>query len=101
MLLQAEAEIVHQKITSTDRTFDQLIGYLLASRPLAQGWLLDLGLGHYTEDTAVEGNYRDCIDANVHWFVTSHVEALVTTRLELLGSGPTGGYALVQLHYRL
>lgn len=101
VLLQAEAEIVHQKVVATDRTFDQLVGYLLATRPIVQAWLLDVGVGHYTQDTEVDGNYRDCVDANVHWFVTSHFEALLTTRLELLGSGPTGGYALAQIHYRL
>lgn len=101
LLLQAEAELVHQKVSSTSRSFDQLVGYLLASRPLAKSWLLDVGLGHYTQDTEVDGNYRDSVDANVHWFVTSHFEALVTTRLEVLGSGPTGGYALAQVHYRL
>jgi hypothetical protein len=101
LLLQAEAELVHQEVVSTSRKLDQIVGYLLATRPLAHAWLLDVGVGHYTQDTGVEGNYRDSVDANVHWFVSSHFEALLTTRLELLGSGPTGGYALAQVHYRL
>lgn len=101
LLVQGEAELVHQAVMSTNRTYNQLVGYVLASRPIVQSWLLDVGVGHYTQDTKVDGNYRDCIDANVHWFVTSHLEALVTTRLEILGSGPMGGYALAQLHYRL
>lgn len=101
VLLQGEAELVHQRVATIDRTFDQIVGYVLASRPIVQAWLLDVGVGHYAQDTMVQGNYRDCVDANVHWFVTSHLEALVTTRLELLGSGPMGGFALAQLHYRL
>ncbi|HEX5060578.1 MAG TPA: hypothetical protein VFV99_14520 [Kofleriaceae bacterium] len=101
LLVQAEAQLVHQEIVSTSYTYNQLIGYVLASRPIVHGWLLDVGVGHFTQNTDVDGNYRDCIDANVHWFVTSHLELLATTRLELLGSGPNGGYALAQLHYRL
>jgi len=102
VLLEAEAELIHQQIVAGGTT-NQLAGYLLASRPLADGWLLDVGVGHYTQDTSVAGLYRDCLDANLHWFTTSHLELLATTRLELLdrGSGPTGGYALLQLHYRL
>lgn len=101
LLIQGEAELVHQEVASTMRTYNQLVGYVLASRPIVEAWLLDVGVGHYTQDTKVDGNYRDAIDANVHWFVTSHLEALVTMRLELLGSGSTGGYALAQVHYRL
>jgi hypothetical protein len=101
LLLLAEAQVVHQKVVATDRTYDQLLGYVLASRPLVQAWLLDVGVGHYTQDTDVKGNYRDCLDVNVHWFATSHIELLATTRLELVSSGPNGGYALAQLHYRL
>jgi len=101
LLFQAEAEIIHNALTATSA--NQLAGYLLASRPLADGWLLDVGVGHFTQDTAVAGLYRDSLDANLHWFATPHVELLATTRLELLdhGAGPTGGYALAQLHYRL
>lgn len=49
------------------------------------------------------GLYRDGVDLDLHWFTTPHLEVFLTTRLELLdhGSGPTGGYALGQLHYRL
>jgi hypothetical protein len=47
----------------------------------------------------VKGNFRDCIDVNLHWYATTHVELLLTTRLELVDGA--GGYALTQLHYRL
>jgi len=102
VLLQTEAEVIHQVIVSGG-SGNALAGYLLATHTLTAGWLLDVGVGHYTENTSVAGLYRDCVDANVHWFTTPHLELLLTTRLELLdaGSGPTGGYALVQLHYRL
>ena len=102
--LQAEAEVIKQKITqgAGDKN-TQLAGYLLASRPLPAGLMLDVGLGHYTQDTRVKGLFRDCLDVNLHWFQTSHLEWLVTTRVELLnlGSGTNGGYALLQIHYRL
>lgn len=104
LLLQAEGEVIRQRITAGagDRAW-QLAGYLLASHPLPYGLLLDAGIGHYTQDTRVEGLTRDCIDANLHWFATAHIEGLVTTRLELLdvGRGNNGGYVLAQVHYRL
>jgi len=101
LLLQAEGDFVKNKLVGSSYSYNQLLGYLLATRPLAQGWLLDVGVGHYTQNTDVKGNYRDCIDVNVHWFATSHIELLATTRLELVSSGSNGGYALAQLHYRL
>jgi hypothetical protein len=102
LLVQGEAEVIRQTIVAGGAT-TQLAGYVLATRPITDGWLLDVGLGHYTQATSVAGLYRDCVDANVHWFATPHTELMVTTRLELLdhGAGPTGGYALLQVHYRL
>lgn len=103
LLLTAEGQIIHQKLVSGGGSFNRLAAYALATRPLLRAWLLDVGVGHYQQDLAVKGLYRDCVDVNVHWFMTSHVEWLVTTRLELLdaGGGPNGGYALLQLHYRI
>ncbi len=101
LLVQAEGQFVKNKFTGMDYSYNQLLGYVMATRPLVQAWLLDVGFGHYTENTDVKGNYRDCIDVNVHWFTTSHLELLATTRLELVSSGSNGGYALAQLHYRL
>jgi hypothetical protein len=104
LLFQAEAEIIHRKITQgAGDSMNQLAGYVMATHPLGGGFLLDLGLGHYTQDTRVKGLFRDCFDANLHWFTTSHIELLFTGRVELLdlGGGPNGGYALAQLHYRL
>lgn len=104
LLLQAEGQVIKKEITvgAGDKA-TQLAGYVMGSRELGSGLLLDIGLGHFTQDTRVKGLYRDCVDANLHWFMTPHVEWLLTTRLELLdaGGGPTGAYALAQLHYRL
>jgi hypothetical protein len=104
ILLLGEAQVVRQHIfvASGDQS-TKVIGYVLASRPLPHNMMLDLGIGHYAQDTRVEGLYRDCVDLNAHWFYDSHFEFLLTTRVELLdrGRGPTGGYALAQLHYRL
>jgi hypothetical protein len=104
ILLLGEAQVVRQHIlaASGDQS-TKVIGYVLASRPLPHNVMLDLGFGHYTQDTRVEGLYRDCVDLNAHWFYDSHFELLLTTRVELLdrARGPTGGYALAQLHVRL
>lgn len=102
--LLAEAEVIRQTIVAgTGDTATQFAAYVLASHPLGKGLMLDGGLGHFTQDTRVKGLTRDCVDLNLHWFQTSHLEWLVTARLELLdlGSGTNGGYALAQLHYRL
>ena len=81
-----------------------LMGYLLATRPITDGWLLDVGIGHYTQDTSVAGLYRDGLDVNLHWFTTSHWELLLTNRIQTIAlgkGGPTSGFALLQFHYRL
>jgi hypothetical protein len=59
----------------------------------------------------IAGLDRDALDVNLHWLTTSHIELMFTGRLELVnlgreqpngnGSAPTGGYALIQAHYRL
>lgn len=104
LMLLAEAEVIRQKIVvGAGDSATQLAGYLLASKPLSAGLMLDGGIGHYTQDTRVKGLTRDCVDVNLHWFMTAHVEMLFTGRIELLdlGSGTNGGYALAQIHYRL
>jgi hypothetical protein len=102
-LLLAEAEVIQRDYDVAIDRVRQIAAYLMATRPLPSALQLDLGVGHFTQDTRVKGLYRDCIDANLHWYATSHVELLATLRLELLdgASGPNGGYALAQLHYRL
>ena len=104
LTLLGEAELIRREITvgAGDKA-TQLAAYALVSRPLDGGFLLDAGVGHFTQDTRVQGLYRDAVDVNLHWFMSSHVEWLLTLRAELLdaGSGINGGYALAQIHYRL
>jgi hypothetical protein len=100
LLLLAEGQVIRADFVGGSRVH-QIAGYLMGSRPLGGGFLFDLGLGHFTQDTRVKDLYRDCVDANLHWFWTSHTELLLTARAERLGDGPFGGYALAQLHYRL
>jgi hypothetical protein len=100
VLLQTEIEYIHRKVTAGG-VENAIAAYLIGTHPLATGWLLDVGVGHYQKNLDVSDLYRDCLDVNVHWFTTPHVELLLTLRAERLGIGPTGGYALAQLHYRL
>ena len=103
VLVQAELQLVDQ-VVKTGGTAKQLVGYVLGSRELGSGLQLDVGLGHYDENLHVKNVDRDCVDVNLHWYTTSHVELIWTNRFELmaLGSGgPTGAYSLMQLHYRL
>jgi hypothetical protein len=105
ILLQAEGLATQQSfdgLDDADRT--QLIGQLLASYFVTQGWLLDLGLGHYDEDIAIAGLDRNSVDVNLHYFPWSHWEFLVTTRLQVIdftSGGRSSGYGLFQIHYRL
>ena len=76
----------------------------MASWFIANGFLFDLGLGYYNENTRIKGDDRECIDGNFHWFATSHIEGILNLRYETIQAGNgalSGGWALVQLHYRL
>ena len=98
-----EAQYIQQKAETVSYKRNQLVTYVQGSKPLPKNLMLDVGWGHFTEETSVKGAWRDAVDVNLHWFYDSHVELLLTTRLELLntGSGPNGGWALGQLHIRL
>lgn len=111
LLLSAEAQFVNQVL---DRSVTagmaprgapkQVVAYLLGSKFLSTQYLLDVGLGYYNENIEIYRLHRECVDLNFHWFATSHVEALLTARFEMLAfgnGGPNNGYALAQLHYRL
>ncbi len=103
VLLEAEAQLVKQTFAAGGSR-DQLVSYLLGSWFFHEGWLLDVGVGQYDEDMHVKNVDLECIDANLHWFASSHWELLETNRLQTiaLGSGgSTSGYALLQFHYRL
>lgn len=103
LLLQGELQVTHQTFDAGDAR-EQIVGYVQASKKLRQGWLLDLGVGHYDEDLAVQDLDRDAIDANLHWFWRAHVELVLMTRLQTIAfgaGGDTSGWALAQVHYRL
>jgi hypothetical protein len=104
-LIQAELQVAHQQATG-GHSPNQIVGYVMGSKFLGSALLLDVGLGHFDENVAISGLDRDAIDVNLHWFVTSHFELVVQSRLEGLGvlqsdGGPTGGWALLHGHYRL
>lgn len=103
VLLQAEVIGIHQSFAAGGER-DQITSYLLGTWFFYQGWMLDVGIGQFDEDLAVPHVSLEGIDVNVHWFATSHLELLLTNRIQTISftsGGPTSGYALVQVHYRL
>lgn len=103
VLLQFEGQFMNQLIEPRGAP-KQVIAYLLATRALGSAYLLDVGLGFFDENIQITHLHRECVDLNLHWFATSHVEGIFTGRFETLAfgaAGPNAGYALLQLHYRL
>jgi hypothetical protein len=105
LLMQAELQLVHQGTTSGSGP-TQIVDYVMGSRFFGSAFLLDIGVGHFDENVAVQGVDRDAIDVNLHWFLDSHTELIWQNRLEVIGigqstGGPTGGWSLLQAHYRL
>ena len=82
----------------------QLVMSLIATKFVAPAYMLDVGLNFFDENVQITGLHREALDVNLHWFATSHLEALFTGRVETLDfgkGGPSAGYALIQGHYRL
>ena len=103
VLFEVEGQVNHQTFTAGGAR-DQLVSYLLGSWFFHDGWMLDLGLSQFDEDIHVKAVDLEAFDANLHWFVSSHWELLLTNRIQTIalgGGGPTSGYSLVQFHYRL
>lgn len=104
VVLQGELQYVVQTIEPVGAP-NQIVGYLMASRMLTPEVMLDVGIGHYDSNIRVGRLDRDCLDVNVHWFTTSHVELVLNSRLELIGwnqgGNEPGAYAVLQAHYRL
>jgi hypothetical protein len=103
LLIQGEAQLIHQKVDlgGTDK---QAVGYVLASYFLGSGFMFDVGLGAYLPDLHVRYLDQEAVDVNLHWFATSHIELILTNRFETLefgAGGPSAGYSLLQVHYRL
>jgi len=103
LLLQTEVQFMNQRIDGGGAPI-QLIWNFVLSRYMGPGLLLDLGLGHFDSNIRIKDLDRDCVDVNLHWFATSHVEILFNGRFEALAFGRGGdphAYALLQAHYRL
>lgn len=103
VLLQVEGQVVHQTFAAGGSR-NQLVSYLMASWFVHDGWMLDFGLSQYDEDLKVKAVDLEAFDVNLHWFATSHLELLLTNRIQTIalgGGGATSGYSLVQFHYRL
>lgn len=103
LVLAAEVQLVHQHVDAGGGSQDQLVGSLLGSY-FAGAFMIDLGVNVFHENLAVKLQDQEAVDLNVHWFVTSHLEALLTSRFQMLAFGADGyssGYSLLQLHYRL
>ncbi|HET7504731.1 MAG TPA: hypothetical protein VFK02_27100 [Kofleriaceae bacterium] len=103
ILLQFEGQFMNQLIEPRGAP-KQIIAYLMASRFISPAYMLDVGLNYFNENIQITGLHREAADLNFHWFATSHIEAIFTGRFEMLelgSGGPSSGYALAQLHYRL
>lgn len=102
LLLQGEVQAVVPRVG--DYYYTQLVGYLMGSYFATDAVMIDVGLGHYDANLAVHALDRNALDVNVHWFLTSHLEAMLVNRVEVIGKGDGGassGFSFVQLHYRL
>lgn len=103
VLIEGEVQLVRQNFAAGGSR-GQLVSYVLGSWFVRDAWLLDLGVGQYNEDLSMQKLDAECIDANLHWFATSHLELLLTNRVQTIAfgsGGGTSGYSLVQVHYRL
>lgn len=102
VILQGEIQLVNPHVDNYG--YKQIVSYLMASWFGPAGTMVDVGYGHYDENIGLHGLDRDAIDLNIHWFATSHIEAVLNNRIELIGKGdggPTGAYSLLMAHYRL
>jgi len=106
--IEGEVQFVNQHIEAFG--LNQVVGTVMATKFLPGGLMADLALNYYDENLRIRGVDREAVDLNIHWFATSHVEGLLTTRVELIHfgadsdsatGGPTGSYVLLQAHYRL
>ncbi|MCW5803527.1 MAG: hypothetical protein KIT31_14185 [Deltaproteobacteria bacterium] len=111
LLLQGELQFVNTLVENKRNGAGtgaptQLVGSLVLSKPFGKNdqFLVDLGIGHFDSNLRIRDLDRDCVDLNVHWFVDSHVELILNSRVEMLAfgnGGPNAGYALLQVHFRL
>lgn len=103
LVIEAEAELVHQTVHPGAYKVNQIVGTAVASY-FRGPFMVDLGVNVYHEDLSFVLLDQEAFDLNVHWFMTSHVELLLTNRFQALAFGADGqssGYSLLQIHYRL
>jgi hypothetical protein len=109
LLLQTEWQFYNQVINTTTTNPVggapvQIIGNLIGTFALNDFLMLDVGVGYYNTNIRISELDRECADINLRYSLTSHVELQLNSRFEMfrLGDGgPSAGYALGQLHYRL
>lgn len=112
LLIQTELQFINGLVDKVQRTPGSavggapkgLLGNLVVSRMLGNFLLLDVGIGHYDSNYRISNLDRDCVDLNLHYFTTSHLELVLNGRYELIGfgdGGTAGAYGMLQLHYRL
>jgi hypothetical protein len=102
-LLMFEAQYIYQAIEPLGAP-NQIVGGLIASRFFGPAIMLDVGLNYFNENVRITELSREAADLNLHWFPTSHLELILTNRFEMLAfgnGGKSGGYSLIQVHYRL
>lgn len=102
VLVQGEVELIHQKIDVGGKV-NQLVSTIVGSYFIGPV-LLDLGANIYHSNLHFALLDQEALDLNVHWFMTSHVEMLLTNRFQMQAfgaDGPNSGYSLLQVHYRL
>lgn len=102
ILLQTEWQYVGPHVSGV--RVAQIVGYVMATKWVGDSVMVNVGLGHYDQNTRVQSIDRDAVELNVHWFLTSHIETALITRVETVGwtyGGPSSGWAMAQLHYRL
>lgn len=106
LLLQGELQIVDEMIPGGNENFTttytyQLVSYLMASYFPIDAVMVDAGFGHYDENLRQLGPRRSSYDLNVHWFTTSHFEAVLMSRYEHVTGSRAGAYVMLMAHYRL
>ncbi|CAN5556214.1 hypothetical protein BH11MYX1_BH11MYX1_04970 [soil metagenome] len=102
VLVQAEVELIHQKIDEGGKV-NKLVATIVGSYFIGP-LMIDVGLNTYQSNLSYAILAQEAIDVNLHWFMTSHVEMLLTSRFQAQAwgsDGPDSGYSLVQVHYRL
>jgi len=102
VLVQGEVQLIHQKIDEGGKV-NQLVSTIVGSYFIGP-LMIDLGANIYHSNLHFALLDQEALDLNVHWFMTSHVEMLLTNRFQAQAfgaDGPNSGYSLLQVHYRL